>query len=205
MTSTEWATLKDNFRVKNIETEYYQNLDEVKQCILERIPKESTVGIANSQTLKKMMISEALAERGNVTYDKTFAKSKEEAVLLKKKSLLTDWYITGTNAISAEGHIVNIDHSGNRVAAMAYGPERVIVVVSKNKIEATLEKAIARARNHAAPRNAVRAGYHPPCVEVKECVDCKSKERVCFHLSIIEGQSEPERMTLIIVDEEAGF
>ena len=86
MTSTEWAMLKDNFRVKNIEIEYYQNLDDVKQSILECIPKESTVGIANSQTLKKMMISEALAERGNVTCDKTFAKSKEEAVLLKKKS-----------------------------------------------------------------------------------------------------------------------
>lgn len=122
------------------------------------------------------MILQELANRGNIVYDKTFAKTKEESILLKKKALLTDWYITGTNAISIEGHIVNIDHSGNRVAAMTYGPDKVIIMVSKNKIEETLEKAITRARNHAARLNAIRAGYNPPCIEQKQCVDCKSKE-----------------------------
>lgn len=205
MVKNQLEKIKNNFKSRNVEVEFFQRLDEVKDRILELIPPENTVGIANSQTLKKIMISHELTNRGNIVYDKTFAQNKEESILLKKKALLTDWYITGTNSISIEGHIVNIDHSGNRVAAMTYGPDKVIVVIGKNKIEESLEKAIKRARNHAAPLNAIRAGYNPPCIEKKQCVDCKSKERVCYNLSIIEGQFDPERMRLFIVDEEAGF
>lgn len=205
MLEDQLIKIRDNFKLRNVEVEFFKELNEVKNRVLELIPKESTVGIANSQTLKGMMISQELANRGNIVYDKTFAKDAEEAVLLKKKALLTDWYITGTNAISMEGHIVNIDHSGNRVAAMIYGPDKVIIVASKNKIEDTLEKAIDRARNHAAPLNAIRAGYKPPCVDKRICIDCRSKERVCYNLSIIEGQFDSERMKLFIVDEEAGF
>ncbi|MCC5910684.1 MAG: lactate utilization protein [Clostridiaceae bacterium] len=205
MLDNQRVKIRDNFKSRNVEVEFFKSLDEVKNRVLNLISRESTVGVANSQTLKNMMISQELTNRGNTVYDKTFAKNKEESILLKKKALLTDWYITGTNAISIEGHIVNIDHSGNRVAAMAYGPDKVVVVVSKNKIEETLEKAITRARNHAAPLNAIRAGYKPPCIEQKQCIDCKSKERVCYNLSIIEGQFDPERMRLFIVDEEAGF
>lgn len=197
--------LIENFNSRNIDVEFFNTLDEVRDKILDIIPLNKTVGIGNSQTLKKLNVSKALSERGNIVYDKTLASTKEEVRLLKKKSLLTDWYITGTNAISAKGHIVNIDHSGNRVAAMTYGPDKVIIVVGKNKIEEDLEQAIHRARNYAAPRNAIRAGYNPPCLEAKKCVDCKSKDRVCYILSIIEGQHETNRMTLFIVDEEAGF
>lgn len=205
MLNNQKEKIKENFRNRNIEVEFFQNLDDAKTRILEFIPKNSTVGIGNSQTLKKMNISQVLASRGNIVYDKTCAKSKEESTKLKKKSLLCNWYLTGANAISAEGHIVNIDHSGNRVAAMAYGPDKVIVVVSKKKIENTLDQAISRARNHAAPLNAIRAGYSPPCIELKKCVDCTSKERVCYNLSIIEGQFDHERMKLFVVDEDAGF
>lgn len=205
MVNEQTVIIKDNFKCRNIEVEFFRKLGEVKERILELIPNDSTVGIANSQTLKKIMISQELVSRGNIVYDKTFAQNKEESIILKKKALTTDWYLTGTNAISMEGHIINIDHSGNRVAAMTYGPDNVIVIVSKNKIEETLGKAIRRARNHAAPLNAVRAGYNPPCIEKKQCVDCRSKERVCFNLSIIEGQFDPKRMRLFIVDEEAGF
>lgn len=195
----------DNFKSRNIEAKYFKSLDDAKQEIIKLINKNETVGIGNSQTLKKMMISQELKDRGNIVYDKTYAKTKEESKLLKRKSLLTNWYITGTNAISKEGHIVNIDHSGNRVAAMTYGPDKVIIIIGKNKIEETLEDAIKRARNHAAPLNAIRAGYNPPCLELKECIDCKSKDRVCYNLSIIEGQFDPERMRVFIVDEEVGF
>lgn len=205
MVNEQQVKIRGNFKSRSIEVDFFKELGEVKKRILELIPNDNTVGIANSQTLKKIMISQELTNRGNIVYDKTFARNKEESIILKKKALITDWYLTGSNAISMEGHIVNIDHSGNRVAAMTYGPDNVIVVVSKNKIEETLEKAISRARNYAAPLNAIRAGYNPPCIEKKKCVDCKSKERVCYNLSIIEGQFNPKRMRLFIVDEEAGF
>lgn len=199
------AELIGNFKNRNIEVSYFDTMQEVKNRILDLIPNDSSVGIGNSITLKKMNISETIKNRGNIVFDKTLAKSKEEVKQLKRKALLTDWYITGTNAVSIDGHIVNIDHSGNRVAAMIYGPEKVIIVVGKNKICNTLEDAIKRARNISAPLNAKRAGYNPPCIEMKRCIDCKSKDRVCFNLVIIEGQCEKERMKLFIVNEEMGF
>ena len=194
-----------NLSFRNIQSFYVDNITLAIEHVLKLIPPNATVGIGNSQTIKKAKISDILNNRGNIVYDKTLAKTKDDAQTIKKKALLTDWYITGTNAISMEGHIVNIDHSGNRVAAMTFGPDHVLVIIGVNKIEHTLEKAIARARNIAVPLNAQRAGFNPPCLELKKCVDCRSKDRVCFNLVIIEGQCDPERMTVLIVDEELGF
>ncbi|MTI49161.1 lactate utilization protein [Sporosalibacterium faouarense] len=194
-----------NFKDRNIRVLHFNKLEEAKEKILEIIPIDSTVGVGNSKTLKQMDISKILSNRGNIVFDKTNAKNKEEIKVLKKKSLITDWYLTSSNAISEDGQIVNIDHSGNRVAAMTYGPDKVIIVVGKNKIRKTLEEAIDRVRNHSVQLNAKRAGYNPPCLTTKKCVDCRSKDRVCYYLSIIEGQFEPERMLLFIIDEELGF
>lgn len=193
-----------NFKSRNIEVSF-ETLEEAKDRMIELIPPDSSVGVGNSKTLKDMNISKLLKERGNIVFDKTLAESKAESEQVKKKSLLADWYITGTNAVSKEGHIVNIDHSGNRAAAMIYGPDNVIIVIGRNKICGTLDDAVKRARNISAPMNAKRAGYNPPCLQLNRCIDCKSDERVCFNLVIIEGQFVKDRMKLFIVDEEAGF
>ncbi|WP_346897883.1 lactate utilization protein [Clostridium sp. UBA7503] len=197
--------LKESFKIRNIEVEYFKTLNEVKKNILNIIDKECTVGIGHSVTLQKMNITDSLIERGNVVYDKELGKTKDEIKLLKKKSLITDWYITGSNAVTMDGRIINVDHSGNRVAAITFGPDKVIVVVGKNKIVDNVEEGIKRVKNIACPLNAKRAGYNPPCVEINRCVDCTSKERVCNVLSIVEGQADKNRMKLFIVDEECGF
>lgn len=194
-----------NFKIRGIEASVFDTLEEAKEKILELISAEDKVGIGNSSTLKSMDISRKLIDRGNIVYDKTLANNKEESIKIKKKSLLTDWYISGTNAITKEGHIVNIDHSGNRVAAMIYGPDNVIVVVGRNKICETLDIAKQRVRNTSAILNAKRAGFNPPCLELEKCIDCKSDQRVCFNFVIIEGQYEKDRMKLFIIDEDLGF
>ena len=197
--------LSDNFRIRNIEVTYFKCLEEVKSHILDIVPINSTVGIGHSDTLQGMDMTNALIARGTIVFDKELARDKDEGKALKRKALTADWYITGSNAISADGRIVNIDHSGNRVAAMTYGPEKVIIVVGKNKIVDTLEDAINRAKNIASPLNAKRAGYRPPCVVLNKCVDCTSKERVCNYLSIIEGQSDCNRMKILIADNDCGY
>lgn len=199
------AVLIKNLSDRNIEGYWCQNFHEAKKEIMNMIPVSESVGIGNSVTLKNMNLSIELSERGNVVYDKTLAKSKDEIKELKRKALLTDWYVTGTNAISMEGHIVNMDHSGNRVAAMLYGPNHVIVVIGINKVTETLDEAIYRVRNIASPKNAKRAGMNPPCVGLEKCIDCKSPERVCNNLVIIEGQHEKKRMKVFIVNENEGF
>lgn len=197
--------LKENFKLRNIEVQYFETLEDVKSYILNTVPIECTVGIGHSATLGKMDITDALLKRGNIVYDKELGMDKEECKFLKKKALLSDYYITGSNAVSLDGRIVNVDHSGNRVAAINYGPDNVIIVVGKNKVVATLDEAIKRVKNVACPQNAKRAGFNPPCVTLNRCIDCLSKERVCNSLSIIEGQSDKNRMKLFIVNEECGF
>ncbi len=197
--------LEENFKSRNIEVEYFDSLEAVKSYILDIVPIKSTVGIGHSATLQKMNITNSLLERGNVVYDKELAKNQDECKELKRKALTTDLYITGSNAISVDGRIVNVDHSGNRVAAITFGPDKVIIVVGKNKIVDSVDEAIKRVKNVACPLNAKRAGFNPPCVTLNRCVDCISKERVCNSLSIIEGQSDCNRIKIFIVNEECGF
>ncbi len=205
MNVTTINKLKENFIARNIEVEFFETLEDVKGYILNTIPFECTIGIGHSVTLQKINISNSLIERGNTVYDKELAENTEECRAIKKKALTTDWYITGSNAVSIDGRIVNVDHSGNRVAAITFGPDKVIIVVGRNKLVNTVDDAINRVKNIACPLNAKRAGFNPPCVTLNKCVDCISSERVCNSLSIIEGQVDSNRIKLCIVNEECGF
>jgi L-lactate utilization protein LutB len=202
MNEEKLKRLMANFKQRNIEVEYFESLEDVKSYILEIVPIESTIGIGHSATLQKMDITNLLLERGNVVYDKELARDHDESRELKRKALTTDWYITGSNAISVDGRIINVDHTGNRVAAITYGPDKVIIVVGKNKVVETVDEAIKRVKNVACPINAKRAGYNPPCVTLNHCVDCVG---VCNIHSIIGGQTDSNRIKVFIVNEECGF
>ncbi|WP_273323617.1 lactate utilization protein [Vallitalea guaymasensis] len=195
----------DNFKQRNIKAEFYNTIEETNQRILELIPPKGSIGIGHSNTLEQLDVINQLSNRGNEVIDKTSAKSEEQIKEFKKESLTADWYICGSNAVSMDGQIVNIDHSGNRVAALMYGPDNVILVIGVNKVVSTLDEAINRAKNIAAPNNAIRADYKPPCVYLKKCVDCTSSERICNYLTIIQGQKDKDRLKVLIVDEELGY
>ncbi|GMQ59772.1 lactate utilization protein [Vallitalea sediminicola] len=195
----------DNFKQRNIKAEFYNTVEETNQRILELIPSKCSVGIGHSTTLEQIDVINQLSNRGNEVIDKASAKNEEQIKELKKKSLTTEWYICGSNAISMDGQIVNIDHSGNRVASLMYGPDNVIIVIGANKVVDTLDEAVDRAKNISANNNAIRAGYKPPCVYLKKCVDCTSSERICNYLTVIQGQKDEDRLKVLIVDKELGF
>lgn len=205
MNEGELEKLIETFKLRNIEVQCFDALEDVKSYILSIVPIECTIGIGHSATLQSIDLTNCLLERGNIVYDKELAKDSEECIIVKKKALTTDWYITGSNAISLDGRIVNVDHSGNRVAAISFGPDKVIIVVGRNKIVDSVDEAIKRVKNISCPLNAKRAGFNPPCVILNRCVDCVSKERVCNILSIIEGQMDSNRIKLFIVNDECGF
>ena len=197
--------LESNFLKRNIGVLWFATFDDAKDYLLGIIPSDSTIGIGHSQTLQGIGITEAFQKKGNIVYDKELGTTPEQVRLLKRNSLLADYYLSGANAVSVDGRIVNIDHSGNRVAALAYGPDRVLILVGKNKITRTYDQAMDRAKNIASPKNANRAGYNPPCVSTGCCTDCLSSDRVCNIISIIQGQHVKGRMTLLIVNESAGY
>jgi hypothetical protein len=113
--------------------------------------------------------------------------------------------IASTNAITLDGVLVNLDGMGNRVAAMAFGPKQVILVVGMNKVAPDLESAVARVKHYAAPINNIRLGYKNPCVETGLCADCRTPGRICNLWSTIEGHMIKDRIHVKLVGENLGY
>jgi hypothetical protein len=136
----------------------------------------------------------------------------EESLRLKKRALTSDVFITGTNAITLDGKIVNVDAHGNRVAAILFGPDRVVVVVGINKIVEDVDEALERIKSEVAPLNVKRHSEFdpaPPCAETGTCSDCSSPWRICNKTVIIERQFNNDRykpvITVVIVGERLGL
>ncbi len=190
---------------RNIELEFFDSRETLISSIREELMKVNTVGIGNSQTLKELGITEIAIEMGKTVYDKTLGKSLEEIKKLKKKALLSECYLSSSNSISEQGTIVNVDHSGNRVAALNYGPDRVLIVIGENKIVKNEKEAIVRALKVATPQNARRAQIASPCSLGKPCDLCNQTVRVCNLISVIRGQNQSGRMKILVLSESIGF
>ncbi len=205
--------LIQRFRENNFPVFYFETGKEARTRILAMIPAGSTVGFGDSLTLRQIGLVEAL-EKGPYRFLNPWEKgiTVEENIRRKKLSLTAEFFVTGTNALTWDGKIVNVDGHGNRVAALCFGPEKVIIVVGVNKIVRNLEEALARIRNTAAPQN---VGRHPefdprpPCAETGVCQDCRSPWRICNKTVIIERQFDNAKykplITLILVGEELGL
>lgn len=170
---------------------YVKSRKEALQNILERIPAEATVGAGDSLTLREIGVFEEL-ERRSFTLFWPFSEkvAKKEQRAVARKALLADVFLSGSNAVTMDGKIVNVDSAGNRVAGMIFGPRKAIIVVGINKIVENVEKALERIRNVAAPLNAKRIrekrGWELlPCVEAGKCVDCDAEDRICNITTIL--------------------
>jgi L-lactate utilization protein LutB len=194
------------FKSKNIDVVQVKNKKEASEFILKMIPNGSKIGYGGSVTLEQVGVLEKIKTSDFVLFDrsKVFMRNRD-GYELAQKALLSDFFLSGANAVTLDGKIVNRDKYGNRVGAQIFGPEHVIIVVGKNKIVKNLEEAIKRIENVAAPLNTKRLNLKTPCVQTGKCMDCSSPERICYVTTIIEGQAKPGRMTLIIVDEDLGF
>ena len=131
--------------------------------------------------------------------------SPEEGLEQRRKGLSADIMISSTNAITLNGILVNLDGMGNRVAAMSFGPKKVILVVGMNKVVPDLDTAFKRVKHHAAPLNNIRYGLPNPCVETGICSDCRTPTRICNMWSIIEGQMIKDRIHVKLVGEPMGY
>jgi L-lactate utilization protein LutB len=161
-----------------------------------------TIGFGGSVTLKEMGLFEALSK--NNTVWNHWVQDPAEA---RQNAAQADIYITSANGVAETGEIINIDGSGNRVAASLYNKKEVFIVVGINKLEDSFEKALWRARNIAAPKNAQRLGAQTPCAQKGDkCYDCSSPGRICRGLAVLWGKMlGVGRMEVIIVNESLGY
>jgi len=182
--------------------------EEACKLALELIPAEATVAMGNSLTLRETGIFAALTG-GDYKLINQFEPGipPEENIKRRKQGLLADVYFTGTNAVTSDGELVNIDGKGNRVAAMLFGPDKVIVVVGKNKLVRDRTEAWNRLRTEAAPALAKKLGRSTPCAATGVCSECSSPERICRCYTVIGSQmpADKNRIHVIIVNEDLGL
>lgn len=184
---------------------FVQNEIQCKKLLNELIPKGATVGSGDSVTLEQTGIISFL-EQGDYIFNK---KSKELTAQRKReiylKNFSADVFVTGTNAVTIDGKLFNIDDNGSRVAPILYGPKKVIIVVGVNKIVQNTKEAIQRTRQVAALLDAKRLEKNTPCVTLKKCVDCRHEQRICNDFVLITGQFDKDRIYLIIVKQVLGY
>lgn len=137
------------------------------------------------------------------TYDTK--ASPEEKLERRRQALLVDLFITGTNAVTETGKLVNLDMIGNRVGAITFGPKDVIILVGRNKIVAEVDDALMRIKQLAAPANTVRLGMKNPCLKTGYCEECKSRQRICNAWTIHEKSFPKGRIKIILINEDLGL
>ncbi|HVP57022.1 MAG TPA: lactate utilization protein [bacterium] len=180
--------------------------DEAREQALALIPKGASIGMGGSKTVAEIGLLDALRSPGYGLIDQYDPKLPREAVLkLRRAGLQADYFIAGSNAVTQDGKLVNVDGLGNRVAAFAFGPDKVIIVAGRNKIVKDVAAGLDRIRNIAAPANAKRLGSATPCAATGVCSDCSVPGRICNLTLVVDKQRFPDRMTVILVNQELGY
>ena len=196
----------ENLEKNNIAGYFSKDKNKLLKLISELIPEYTNVGCGDSVTLEQTGVFDFLKNGNFCFYDKHKANlSSEDKRILYIKNFSAHTFITGTNAITMDGKIFNIDGNGSRVAPIIYGPEQVIIVVGKNKIVENVNAAIKRAREIAAPLDAKRLKKETPCTKTNSCIDCNHEQRICNSFVLIARQFIKNRIKVIIVNEILGY
>lgn len=200
------AKVVEALQKNNFTACYMHTRQEALDKLAALIPSDAAVGIGGSWTLNEIGIDTLLAERGNTVFNHNKpGLSPEEVAAFRRSQLTCDVFLTGANALTLQGEIVNVDGVGNRVAAMMFGPNKVIVIVGINKLVADVEAAMERIRQVAAPINNKRLNRPNPCTAMGQCMDCKGLTRICNVTTIMHKRPLATDVEIIIIGEELGF
>ncbi|WP_207858501.1 lactate utilization protein [Lucifera butyrica] len=190
---------------KGFDTYYAANLAAARDQVLELIPENVSIGLGGSVTLEQMDILSHLRTGKYRLIDRYRDCTPAQHIKYYKEALAADYFLTGANAITSKGEIVCTDCSGNRVAAMIFGPEKVIIVAGVNKMVEDMEAAFRRIKK-IAPLNAKRNGHRTPCTLTGKCENCNLPASMCNYTGIIHnGMRFKNRIAVVVIAGEAGF
>lgn len=199
------AKVAEALNKRHFEAYYCSDRAAALEKILELIPQDHVVSWGGAATVDELGVKEALRQRGQAVIDRDTAKDAQERQQMLKQALTCDTFLMGSNAISADGQLVNIDGTGNRVAALCFGPTQVVVVAGMNKVAGDLDGAMRRAREVAAPMNAQRFPLKTPCVANGLCGDCKGPDSICAQIVTTRLCKPAGRIKVVLVGEDLGF
>ena len=200
------AALESN----NFEVFLADNKEDAHKIVLEDIipPLNArTVSWGGSMTVIASGLYHHLKDNSDLEVLDTLDKKipQDEMIERRRQSLLVDLFITGTNAVTETGQLVNLDMIGNRICALTFGPKWVILLIGRNKIVADLDEAMFRVKNYAAPANSMRLDKKTPCVKTSYCEECKSPDRICNTWTITEKSFPKGRVKIVLINEELGL
>lgn len=186
--------------------QFAKNRQEALHLVKSMLNEGDKVGVGGSVTLNEVGVIQEL-KSGKYNFIETQAPNlnDEERCARYLECFMTDVYLSSSNAITEDGFLYNVDGRSNRVAAMLYGPNKVIIVAGVNKIVRDIDEAIKRNREIAAPANARRLNKKTPCAKLLKCYDCKSPERICRNYVVMGPQGLKDRVHVILVNESLGF
>ena len=201
------AQIIQKLEKRRMEGSYASSAAQAKTEVLAMIPQGATVFRCGSMTAAGMGLWEDISDLPEVKLIDPYQPElkPEEGLELRRQGLTADVMIASSNAITLDGKLVNLDGMGNRVASMAFGPKKVILLVGMNKVAANLESAMDRVKHRAAPINNVRYSLKNPCVETGLCSDCRTPQRICNMWSIIEGHMIQNRIHVKLIGEDLGY
>ncbi len=200
----DFSDLKKNLENKGYHVSVFDTKEDAAIYLDEHIDHK-TVGFGGSVTLTQMNLFDMLNKHNTVIWHdkKPDNMTVAEARLAASQAEI---YISSVNGISKNGEIINIDNTGNRVAALSYGPKKVYLVIGKNKIADDYDLAMHRARNIASPLNAKRLNRKTPCaINADRCYDCNSVDRICRNLSVFWNKPTGLEYEIILIDEDLGY
>ena len=193
-------------RERFFEAWYFSESADAVEKVFSLIPKTDTVSWGGSLTVTGLNLTKMAEEKGYKVIDRDKASTPAERMELMRQALLCDTYLVGTNALTEDGQLVNVDGNGNRVAAMTFGPKQVIVVAGMNKVVKTVEDAFIRAKFTASPANSQRfPGNKTPCNETGACADCRSPDSICSFVVRTRLCKPAGRIKVILIGKDLGL
>lgn len=197
--------LVKNLKSRHFDAYYCENRESALQKVLELIPEGASVSWGGAMSAQQIGLMDALNDGPYNAIDRAKCQTAEEREQVMKDAMFCDVYLTGANGLSLDGQMVNIDGTGNRVAATIFGPKTVLVIAGMNKVMDTLDAAVQRARTVAAPMNQQRFELDNPCTVTGTCADCKSLTCICNQIVITRHCRPAGRIKFILVGEDLGL
>ncbi|MBN2049841.1 MAG: lactate utilization protein [Spirochaetales bacterium] len=203
-------TCAEAFRKNNFEVYLAGNLEAAEKLIKEKIDpavNPHVVSWGDSKTLLATGVLDFYRKKEGVEFIEINGDgmSWDEQIEQRRKALQADLFFTGTNAVTEDGLLVNLDMIGNRTGAITFGPKHVVLLIGRNKICSDLDTAMERVKHYAAPVNAIRFNLATPCVGTSECDDCSSDDRICNVWTITEKSFPAGRIKIILINQDLGF
>ena len=187
-------------------TKYFDTVDEARDYIVNCIKPGARIGMPGSMTIRSLGLEQGFIDKKATVFNHHLpGLTKEEQIAVMRRQLTSDILLTSVNALTEKGELLSVDGAGNRLAAMMFGPEQVLVVAGKNKIVPDMDAAVERLKTEVCPRNNQRLKTANPCIQAGRCVDCHKDSRICRVYSVIARKPIATDITVIIIDEELGF